>query len=659
MSSIWPSAVTSLDDHLALFCDSLGKLEAARSVEVAEIIERLKATAQSSDTLRGLVFSELPDASWKDRNELEAVLADIAKRVEARNIEQRRGQLRSLADELETGTITHRRAARVTQLKELRDLAVAELRSQADDNAPPPALPGPDAYEWVEWACTLQEPEDSQSLQAIREGFSILDEFVANLEPGMWNADALPKAAPQGKEEVDPLAKLRELEQRRARVMALAAELEGGSITHNRAARVQQLSQLRDEAVKELRVQAGGERAPRMLPGPDAAQWIEWACSLKEPEDSESLQIIRNRFPHLDEFVANLEAEMWNPAGAASSQPIAEPPKPIAVAVAAAAGGGAAAVAPAPEVPRKKASAKETPAKETAVKETAPKETPVVVSLPVERSTPKESPLKNAVPTTASDLTRRLKDLVAGNLRIFMIVVGVFVVLLLVGALEWSSHRKHTSDSPVSSVEAKVPDTVPSSPVVPAAAATTTPATPTPEKNSKSKDQASANKQTVPPPQPDRQQQQQQNNVLDASLRAPSAMPKAAIKSEDNSNVAPPSVPIGAGNGLTNVVDVPVSQPQVSQQKVKVSSGVAQGSLVHEVAPSYPRQARLDGIQGTVVLQATVGKDGRVQSVHALRGPPMLVQPAVDAVKQWRYKPFSLNGEPAEADIQINVKFTP
>ena len=137
-------------------------------------------------------------------------------------------------------------------------------------------------------------------------------------------------------------------------------------------------------------------------------------------------------------------------------------------------------------------------------------------------------------------------------------------------------------------------------------------------------------------------------------------MPKAAApKPDDTSSVAPPSVNLASGNGLTNVVDIPVAQPQAAEQKLKVSSGVAQGSLVHQVAPVYPQQARLDGIQGTVVLQATVGKDGRVQSVHALRGPPMLVQPAVDAVKQWRYKPFSLNGEPTNAEIQINVKFAP
>jgi periplasmic protein TonB len=683
MSSIWPSAVTSLDDHLALLTDSMGRIEAARSVELSEVIEQLKAVVDASQTLQGLIFSELPDATWQDRNELEAVLEEIAKKVEARNIEQRRARLRALAEELEVGAITHRRAARAAQLKELRDLAVAELRSLADDEAPPPVLPGPEAYEWVEWACSLQEPDDSESLQAIRQGFSILDEFVANLEPGMWNTDALPKTAAPGREEIDPLARLREIEQRRARILTLAAELEGGTVIHNRAARVQQLNQLRDEAVQELRSQASPDRAPRTLPGPDAPQWVEWACSLKEPEDAEALQILRTRFPHLDEFVVNLEADMWNAAGAAVPERAPESPKPPAVkapaaasassaavaaapavAKAAAAGTAAAvAVAPAPERAQKPVEQKPVPKKPVEQKPVG--QVPVVVSLPVERATSATATTSTlpastskSVSATASDLTRRLREMVAGNLRIFMIVAGVFAVVLLVGALEWSSHRKHTSSDPVSSVEAKVPDGAPSSSAAPTTATTTSAPAPPVEKT-RSKEQA-ANKPVAPQADSQQQQQQQQQpNVLDASLRAPSAMPKAPAPKPDDSVVTPPSVNLSGGNGLTNVVDVPVTQPQVSREKLKISSGVAQGSLIRQIAPVYPRQARLDGIQGTVVLQATVGKDGKVRSVHALGGPPMLIQPAVDAVKQWRYKPFSLNGEPAEAEIQINVKFTP
>jgi protein TonB len=121
------------------------------------------------------------------------------------------------------------------------------------------------------------------------------------------------------------------------------------------------------------------------------------------------------------------------------------------------------------------------------------------------------------------------------------------------------------------------------------------------------------------------------------------------------------SVPGGspASNVINVVKDLSAAEPKMATQKVSVSSGVAQGMLVHRVAPQYPAQAKQARLQGTVVLQAVIGKDGSVTSVHALRGNPVLTQAAIDAVKQWRYKPYALNGEPVEADTQISVTFSP
>jgi len=85
---------------------------------------------------------------------------------------------------------------------------------------------------------------------------------------------------------------------------------------------------------------------------------------------------------------------------------------------------------------------------------------------------------------------------------------------------------------------------------------------------------------------------------------------------------------------------------------------VAQGLLVHEVKPQYPPLARQARVQGTVVLQAVIGKDGTVQNLQVLSGHPMLTRGAMDAVKQWRYEPCYLNGEPVEVDRQININFT-
>jgi protein TonB len=91
---------------------------------------------------------------------------------------------------------------------------------------------------------------------------------------------------------------------------------------------------------------------------------------------------------------------------------------------------------------------------------------------------------------------------------------------------------------------------------------------------------------------------------------------------------------------------------------LRVSSGVEQGNLLSNVQPQYPPLARQAHIQGTVVLVAVIGKDGLVHNLQVKSGPPLLAQAAVSAVKQWRYRPYSLNGEPVEVETQINVNFT-
>ena len=80
--------------------------------------------------------------------------------------------------------------------------------------------------------------------------------------------------------------------------------------------------------------------------------------------------------------------------------------------------------------------------------------------------------------------------------------------------------------------------------------------------------------------------------------------------------------------------------------------------LVHQVKPLYPMIAMQARIQGTVVLQAVIGKDGTVQDLHLISGHPMLAPAAIEAVRQWRYRPYLLNGDPVEVDTQINVNFT-
>lgn len=92
-------------------------------------------------------------------------------------------------------------------------------------------------------------------------------------------------------------------------------------------------------------------------------------------------------------------------------------------------------------------------------------------------------------------------------------------------------------------------------------------------------------------------------------------------------------------------------------QRVRISQGVSAGLLVHKVQPVYPREARQDRIQGTVVLRAVINKEGRIQDLQLISGPKELAPAAIGAVQQWRYRPYLLMGNPVEVDTEILVNF--
>jgi protein TonB len=93
-------------------------------------------------------------------------------------------------------------------------------------------------------------------------------------------------------------------------------------------------------------------------------------------------------------------------------------------------------------------------------------------------------------------------------------------------------------------------------------------------------------------------------------------------------------------------------------QLVRLSRDVAQGLIAAKVQPEYPELARKARIQGTVCLNGVISKDGDVTEVHLISGHPALAQAAIDAVKQWKYKPYLLDGRPVEVETQVTVNFT-
>ncbi len=98
--------------------------------------------------------------------------------------------------------------------------------------------------------------------------------------------------------------------------------------------------------------------------------------------------------------------------------------------------------------------------------------------------------------------------------------------------------------------------------------------------------------------------------------------------------------------------------PRPAQSRIKQGGNVTAASLINRVQPVYPPLARQTRISGTVRLHAIIGKDGSIQQLEVMSGHPLLQQAALDAVRQWRYRPTLLNGEPVEVDTTIDVIFS-
>jgi len=162
------------------------------------------------------------------------------------------------------------------------------------------------------------------------------------------------------------------------------------------------------------------------------------------------------------------------------------------------------------------------------------------------------------------------------------------------------------------------------------------------------------------------------SEMVNGQLRAPTKIPQKIqmIKEEE----APPDlgaggvpggvpggIPGGSAGGVIGGIlsSQPVNVPKVATpQRVRVSSGVSQGLLIRKVTPNYPPLARQARIQGKVLLQAEISKEGTIQNLQLISGHAMLAPAAIEAVKQWRYKPYLLNGEPVAVETQIEVNFS-
>ena len=119
------------------------------------------------------------------------------------------------------------------------------------------------------------------------------------------------------------------------------------------------------------------------------------------------------------------------------------------------------------------------------------------------------------------------------------------------------------------------------------------------------------------------------------------------------------SLPAGINSAAPAGPHVSAGPPAatVSSKPLAVSSGVLAGYLIAPIRPEYPQIARITRTEGSVVIEAIISRTGTIESTHIVSGPPMLQQAAMDAVRQARYRPFLLNGQPTEVQTTITINF--
>jgi periplasmic protein TonB len=170
-----------------------------------------------------------------------------------------------------------------------------------------------------------------------------------------------------------------------------------------------------------------------------------------------------------------------------------------------------------------------------------------------------------------------------------------------------------------------------------------------------------------PPPLPQPQVVKVAPKVINLQkMVAPTVIPKdiAVVKEEapvvyTNNNEG---VSGGTGNVLGGLIGSgpagPPLPPPATPQRIRVGGQVEAASLINKVEPQYPPIAKTAHVAGTIVLHAIIGKDGAIRELQFVSGPPLLMKSAMDAVKEWRYKPTMLNGEAVEVDTTIDVVFS-
>jgi periplasmic protein TonB len=141
-------------------------------------------------------------------------------------------------------------------------------------------------------------------------------------------------------------------------------------------------------------------------------------------------------------------------------------------------------------------------------------------------------------------------------------------------------------------------------------------------------------------------------NQIAEELPGPTGPPNLSlIPSEGAANLS------GVFGGVSEVLSLPAAPAPRVATPLRAGGNVKYPEKVHDVRPLYPQLALAARVQGLVLIEAVIGVDGRVRDAHVIRSVPLLDAAALDAVRQWRFTPTLLNGEPVPVIMTINVNF--
>ena len=298
------------------------------------------------------------------------------------------------------------------------------------------------------------------------------------------------------------------------------------------------------------------------------------------------------------------------------------------------------------------------PAKEISA---APSEKKTVIMPPIERQEVSASAFGAAIPGSSPSFGA-LDDVDeegSGGSKKILIAAAV---VLVVGALAYFGLSKGKT-STVSQQPAAAAVTTP-------AAATPAPSVTAPEPRS-SVSQPIANQNTKPSASITTSPANSINSNDEPEVVTKKTGPAIVVKSysagkktqpqgEDSAPQLPSPLAVASPNdkNLSGLVaSVPTALPRATLSTVKISQGVSQGLLIKRVQPRYPQNALAMRVQGSVQLQATINKEGNISNLKTISGDAVLARAASEAVRQWRYKPYYLNGEPVDIETQITVNF--